>query len=485
MRATLLTLVAVIFAVACSDSVETCDFLRPQFHFTSDSGFLSDPNGLVYYKGKYHLFHQYNPYDIRSGVPQHWAHAVSRDLVHWEKLPIAIYPHGGGNIWSGSAVVDTNNSSGLQTGSDPPIVAFYTWNKDFSQRMTFSNDGGNTWEEYKNNPVVGHIYGSNRDPKVFWHKPSGQWIMILYVKKFEIFVSKNLIDWTHTGAMALEGFHECPDFFELPLDGYPDDSRWVVVDATGRYYIGDFDGSTFTPEVNWHYSDWNPRTRFERTGKTRGEFYATQTWSNVPSVDGRRIQIAAMRDGNYRLPQLKFHNQMTFPCELTLHNTKHGIRLFRWPVQEIENFYETEKRWTELTLDPGERLILGEDELLDIIVKLEFPPTQHETTQEWLPRAPLSFRFNIRGIDVHYDVKQEEINCQTAVAPLNTEENSTLELRILVDRLSLEIFGNKGEVSISTYANMDPNKRKSFLEGTGGPIIIKELKVRTINPANP
>jgi fructan beta-fructosidase len=380
-------------------------------------------------------------------------------------------------------VVDIDNTSGLQTGTDPPIVAFYTWSKDFSQRMCFSNDGGDSWEEYKNNPVVEHIYGSNRDPKVFWHEPSAQWIMILYVKKFEIFVSQNLIEWTNTCSMELEGFHECPDFFELPVDGDPQDTRWVVVDAAGRYYIGAFDGSTFTPEGSWRYSDWNPRARLERSGKTRGEFYATQTWSNMPSEDGRRIQIAAMRDGNYRLTQLKFHNQMTFPCELTLRHTAEGISLFRWPVQEIEKLYKAEQSWTERTLEAGEPLILGNGDLLDISATLELPPSQHETTREWLPLAPLSFRFNIRGIDIHYDVKQEEINCQTAVAPLRSGENSTVELRILVDRISLEIFGNGGEVSISTYVNMDANNHTSYLESTGGPLLIKELKVRTLNPA--
>lgn len=495
MRNLFFAVFVLIFSVACSDLHEKnrsasgrfntdvedlLDPLRPQFHFTADSGFLSDPNGLVYYQGDYHLFHQYNPFDNRSGVPQHWAHAVSCDLIHWKRLPIAIYPHGGGNIWSGSAVVDKNNSSGLQSGTDPPIVAFYTWNKDFSQRMTYSNDGGDSWEEYKNNPVVGHIYESNRDPKVFWHEASGQWIMILYVRTFEIFVSQNLIDWTNTCSMELEGFHECPDFFELPVEGHPEESRWVVVDAAGRYYTGDFNGTTFTPEGSWHYSDWNPRTRLERTGKTRGEFYATQTWSNMPPEDGRRIQIAAMRDGNYRLPKKTFHNQMTFPCELSLRHTEEGIRMYRWPIGEIENLYDNQQSWKDLTLKAGESLILGENDLLDITATLELPPSHHETTLEWLPLEPLSFQFHIRGIDIHYDVRQEEISCQNSVAPLSLAKNNSVELRILVDRLSLEIFGNQGEISISTYANMDADNHRSTLECTGGAIIIKELKVNTL-----
>ena len=461
------------------------DPLRPQFHYTADSNFLSDPNGLVYYNGEYHLFHQYNPYDIRSGVPQHWAHAVSHDLIHWERLPIAIYPHGGGNIWSGSAVVDRNNTSGLQTGSDPPIVAFYTWHKDFSQRMTYSNDGGETWTEYEGNPVVDHIHGRNRDPKVFWHEPSGQWIMILYVKQFEIFVSDNLKDWTNTSSLELDDFHECPDFFELPVDSDPDLTRWVVVDGAGRYYIGDFDGSEFTPESGWHYSDWNALRRQGHTGSRKGEFYATQTWSNMPVEDGRRIQIAAMRDVRYRLPQKKFHNQMTFPCELTLRTTDEGIRLFRWPVKEIEQLYETEKSWTGVVLQPGHRMMLAEGELLDIRATLQFPPSDHEIRKHVLPWDPLSFRFTIRGIDVHYDVWQQEINCHGATAPLKVDKNGVLSIRILVDRISFEVFGNGGRSSISIYVNPLPENRSATLDCTGGVVKINELKVYRLKPAVP
>lgn len=463
-------------------SEESQDPWRPQFHYTADSAFLSDPNGLVFYEGEYHLFHQYNPYDIRSGVPQHWAHAVSRDLVHWERLPIAIYPHGGGNIWSGSAVVDKNNTSGLQTGERPPIVAFYTWQKDFTQRMTFSNDGGRSWTEYDGNPVVDHFHGNNRDPKVFWHEPSGRWVMILYVEKFDLFVSDNLKEWTLASSLDLEDFHECPDFFELPVDGDPENTRWVVVDGAGRYYVGHFDGLTFTPESGWHYSDWNALQRQGLTGSRQGEFYATQTWSNMPAEDGRRIQIAAMRDVRYRLPQKRFHNQMTFPCELTLRTTAGGIRLFRWPVKEIEQIYDSGENWADRILQPGERVMLAEGELLDIQAILQFPPSDHAIRKHVLPWDPLSFRFTIRGVDVHYDVWQQEINCQGATAPLKVDENGELTIRILVDRISLEIFGNGGECSISTYMNPLPDNHVTTLDCTGGVVHIRDLQVIRLNP---
>jgi fructan beta-fructosidase len=480
----LVAITPLLLTTTCTNQTDCEEPLRPLFHYTADSAFLSDPNGLVWYEGEYHLFHQYNPYDIRSGVPQHWAHAVSRDLIRWERLPFAIYPHGGGNIWSGSAVVDKNNTSGLQTGEDPPIVAFYTWHKDFSQRMTYSNDGGETWTEYPENPVVAHIHGANRDPKVFWHEPSQQWIMILYVQQFEIFVSKNLKEWTNTCSLALEGFHECPDFFELPVDGNPEDTRWVVVDGAGRYYSGNFDGSVFTPEGEWHFTDWNPLRRQEATGSYKGEFYATQTWSNMPEEDGRRIQIAAMRDARYRLPQKGFHNQMTFPCELTLRTTPEGIRLFRWPVREIEQIYGKSQTWTGLDLEEGTLLVLAEGDLLDIRASLQFPPSDHEIRKHVLPWDPLSFRFTVRGIDVHYDVWQQEINCMAATAPLKLSESGELEIRILVDKSSVEIFGNRGEISISTFINPLPENHSATFDCTGGTVIIKELVVNHINIEN-
>ncbi len=486
-----LFLLLTIFAWACSETRQDSSFLsdadldldellRPQYHYTADSGFLSDPSGLVYYQGDFHLFHQYSPITIRWGVPQHWAHAVSKDLVNWERLPIAIYPHGGGNIYSGSAVVDRLNTSGLQTGEDPPIVAFYTWNKDFSQWMTYSNDGAKTWTEFEGNPVVPHIYGNNRDPKVFWHEASGRWVMILFVEKFDIFTSENLKEWTRVGSMELDKFHECPDFLELPVDGNANETRSLVTDVTGRYYIGAFDGLTFTIESGWHLSDWNDRAKSGKHGY--GEFYSTQTWSNMPSNDGRTIQIAAMRDRKYRIPTEKFHNQMTFPCELTLRTTDEGIRLFRWPVGEIESLYKGEQSWENQHLEAGQRVKLADGDLLDIEATLKLPPSTHEATLFRRPWAPLSFRFTIRGVQVHYDAGKQELAVEGVTAPLKVNEKGELDIRILVDKISLEIFGNGGLISISTYANFGRDDHSTYLSPTGGAMIIKELTVRELKP---
>jgi len=434
---------------------EMTDPLRPQFHYTADSGFLSDPNGLLYYKGVYHLFHQYNPYDIKSGVPQHWGHATSTDLINWKRLPIAIFPHGGGNIWSGSAVVDVSNSSGLQKGSDPPIITFYTWQKDFTQRMIYSNDGTKTWHEYEHNPVVGNLVKNNRDPKVFWYEPARKWIMILYTSDFEIFTSVDMRQWEHASYMNLKDFHECPDFFELPVDGNFHNKKWVIIDARGSYYIGNFDGTNFKPESGPFLSDYNGRNKI---------FYATQTFNNIPQKDPRRIQISCMRDRPYKIPWQKFCNQMTFPCELTLRTTSEGIRLFREPVREISLLYLKSRKLSSEKVSPATNFNFSEYFLLDINAIFK-------------PNNATNISFVIRGVPVDYDVTKQEISCEGVVAPLKIKGNGTVDLRILVDRVSLEIFGNGGEVSLSVYVNFSSQEKLSYITANGSPAEIEKLEV--------
>ncbi len=196
---------------------------RPQFHFGSKRGWNNDSNGLVYYKGQWHLFYQHNPFSVNWGN-MHWGHAVSTDLLHWKELGDAIYPDELGTIFSGSAVVDWKNSAGFQKGNEKTIVCFYTsapqgtpWTagKKFTQSIAYSTDNGKTFTKYEKNPVIGHIAGSNRDPKVFWHEATGKWVMVLYLNRptLAFFNSDNLKDWEMTS--KIEGFHECPELFDL------------------------------------------------------------------------------------------------------------------------------------------------------------------------------------------------------------------------------------------------------------------------------
>ena len=434
---------------------------RGQFHYTAQKGFISDPNGLVFYKGEYHLFHQYNPFDVKSGVPQHWGHAISTDLVHWTPQPIAVYPHAGGNIWSGSAVVDWKNSSGLQTGAEPPLVAFYTWQKDFTQRLIYSNDRGRTWREYDRNPVLPNIAGKNRDPKVFWHEPSRQWIMVLYVQDFDILSSTNLLDWKPCSTMPKPA-GECPDMFELPVDGNSNRRKWVVVGADGRYNIGSFDGKTFTKESGAGKNCYGQE----------GLFYATQTWSDVSGDDGRRIQIACLRDDHMRekrlFPDLSFNNQMTFPCALSLRNTTQGIRLFRWPVKEIESIYDQSRQWHNTVLEPDKPPFeAARGDLFDISTEIKL-----ETARKLI--------LSIRGTRMVYDCQSKMLTLGETKVPLAPASENTMRLRILVDRGSLEVFTNEGEATISKLIRPSKDDLSVTFSTEGGTATLAALKAHSL-----
>lgn len=239
---------------------------RSQYHYTPAKNWMNDPNGLVYFDGEYHLFYQYNPFGDRWGHMS-WGHAVSRDLVHWEELPVALPEEGGVMIFSGSAVVDWNNTSGFGAEDAPPLVAIYTGASAGrqDQRIAYSNDRGRTWTKYEGNPVLDIGSGEFRDPKVFWYAPEAKWVMVVALaveRKVSFYSSPDLKTWTHlsdfgpTGAIG--GVWECPDLFELPVDGDPNNTRWVLeVDLNpggpaggsgGQYFIGRFDGTTFTAE---------------------------------------------------------------------------------------------------------------------------------------------------------------------------------------------------------------------------------------------
>ncbi|MEJ5170232.1 MAG: glycoside hydrolase family 32 protein, partial [Fimbriimonadales bacterium] len=288
--------------------------LRPQYHFTAPSGWLNDPNGLVYLQGEWHLFYQWRP-EPSDGPDKHWGHAVSRDLLHWTDLPVALSPDENGSVWSGSAVVDRDNALGLRRGRTPVLAAFYTAaggitpesaGKPFTQFLAVSTDRGRTWSRHPANPVLPNVVGQNRDPKVVFHEPSKAWIMSLWLdgNTYGLFRSEDLLRWTELQRLEMPGCWECPDFFEMPVRGEPGERRWVFTAANGWYLVGTFDGRRFQPEFGPVAQDAGPN------------HYAVQTFSGVPPRDGRTIQIAWMAGGQY--PGMPFTQQMGIPSELTL-----------------------------------------------------------------------------------------------------------------------------------------------------------------------
>ena len=440
--------------------------LRPQFHFSTKRGWVNDPNGLVYYDGEYHLYYQYNPFGwdhSRNDYNKTWGHAVSTDLVHWEEHPGVIHPDHLGTIYSGSAVVDHHNSAGFQAGEEKAIVALYTsaggrspWSegKKFSQSLAYSNDRGRTFTPYQGNPVLPNMEHINRDPRVIWHKPTGQWVMVLHFhqRAMGFFTSADLKTWELQSEFEVD-FEDCPELFQLPVDGNDRHRKWIFYGGPGNYFIGEFDGKEFRPE----------------TGKIRYSygncFYASQTFSNIPETDGRRIQVAwgAMID----MPGMPFNQQMLFPVELTLHSTDRGIRMFANPAREIESIYGNSYEKRDLLINPEQNLIPDvEGVLFDIAMEIEAGQSGE-------------FGLSINGVPVVYDVSRGELLCEGMVAPVDPEEGK-LRLRILVDRTTLEIFANGGRVYMPMHVKPEMEHQGIEVFSMGGETRISSLMIHEL-----
>lgn len=397
--------------------------LRGQFHFSSRRGWLNDPNGMVFFNGEHHLFYQHNPYGWSWGN-MHWGHAVSRDMIHWQELPDALAPDDLGPMFSGSAVVDWNNTSGFGKDGRPPLVLIYTAaGNPAVQCVAYSNDGRN-FTKYPGNPVVKQITGGNRDPKVFWHVPTKKWVMVLYVELNKVHTmhflsSPDLKDWTYMSRN--DGLYECPDFFELPVDGDPSKSKWVLTAASSEYQVGTFDGTTFVPET--------PKLPGHRG---RG-FYAAQTFSDIPQKDGRRIQIGWFQTPT---PGMPFNQAMSVPLELKLTATPNGPRVTWTPVKELASLRAKSHRLDAFTLLPE-----GANPLAEMKADLV------ELRAAFEPGDAAAVVFTVRGATIRYDVKKQELAVNghpVAVPP----RDGKLQLTVLCDRNGFEVFVGDGQIYI-------------------------------------
>lgn len=432
------------------------EYYRPRFHFTAKENWLNDPNGCVFYEGEYHLFFQHNPQGIEWGNMT-WGHAVSPDLVHWRQLPHALLPYGGGTIFSGSAVVDFRNTSGLGNGCSPPMVAAFTHaRKPFGQAIAFSTDKGRTWTLYADGLHVVPNQGldeGERDPKVFWHEPSRKWVMLLWVQfgRVRFFTSDNLIRWTAVSDFLGDTFFECPDLFALPVDGDEANVRWVLHDGALNYWIGTFDGTAFVPEA----------------GPIRGDFgrnfYAAQTWNNTGS---RVVQIGWMRGGVY--PDMPFNQQMSFPCELSLRTTSRGIRLFRIPCDEIKVLRGSATTIYNRMLGAGETLFVADlGELFDIEIEVELPAQARFSI--WLYEQAITFADGY-------------VACLGERMPLVAEDGA-VRVRLLVDRTSIELFGNHGESVMSSCFVPQKQRTKVQVQALDAGVCIRSLLVHPLASA--
>ena len=438
--------------------------LRGQFHFSPRRGWLNDPNGMVYFNGEYHLFFQHNPYGWDWGN-MHWGHAVSKDMVHWRELGDKLLPDALGPMFSGSAVVDHANTSGFGTAGKPPLVLLYTAAGTPTVQCVATSTDGRTVTKHAGNPVVKQVTPGNRDPKVFWHAPTKKWVMALYVTlkgrhTVHFYTSPDLTAWTlasvaEGGTDGKDGYlYECPDLFELPVDGDAANRKWVLLGANSEYAVGTFDGTTFKPEKTW------------LPGHRGKGFYAPQTFSDVP--DGRRVQIGWFQTPT---PGMPFNQSMSIPQELRLVSTADGPRLARTPVKELESLRAAEHTAGPTTLKPGGANPLAgvKAELLEVRIEFE-------------PAAGSVLTLTLRGAAASYDATKQEVvvNGHRAPAPLRAGRQ---RLTVFVDRTGLEVFAADGRTYVPMPFTPKPDTLGAAVAVTGGEARVTSLTAYPLRSA--
>lgn len=457
------------------------ELYRPQFHFSPPDHWMNDPNGLIYYEGEYHLFYQHDPHSLDAG-PMHWGHAVSTDLIHWTHLPIALYPDAIGPIWSGSAVNDAHNTSGLVPGGG--LIAVYSY-KDQSQGIAASSDKGRTWTKYPQNPVIPVGGKDFRDPKVFWHTETKQWVMILAAAdRVKLYTSPNLITWTFASDFGVgQGIHwgtwECPDLFPMTLDGQ---THWVLTNSMSpgtQYFIGSFDGRTFT-----NSNPANSKLLFDHGPDN----YASVTWNDTP--DGSHLLIGWMDNWKYarQAPTPTWRGTMTVPRVLTLRQTAAGIRLIQAPIPQIEQLRGDGQHWRDQSLTPGQNVLSGvTGRVMDIVAEIEIGSAMVVGLKVLKGgEQATTIGYDVRSQTLFVDRTNAGVSDFTSgfadvyQSPLSLEAGSleagTLKLRILVDWASVEVFGADGEVALTVQVFPDPASDQLEAFAFGG-----EARLRTLD----
>lgn len=475
-----LVLAAEIPESGCDDPTYS-EPLRPQFHFTACKNWLNDPNGLVYDGTLYHMFFQHNPLEPGWGNMT-WGHATSPDMVHWTQQKHALRPYRigdrSGTIFSGSAVVDHNNSLGVQRGDQQTLCAFYTFASEpkFYQAMAYSTDGGATWTYWNDGrPVVENQGFDNeeRDPKVFWHEPSRHWVMVLWVQRnpglIRFLASDDLVHWEPTSDLQRDWAYECMDLVELPVDGDKSNIKTVIYDASFDYEIGTFDGREFHRE-------------FGPSLAGGGNFYAAQTFNQ--NRDNRIVQIGWMRGGpnsaaKYGLP---FNQQMSFPYELSLRSVSTDLRLCAWPIAEINSLVMESNAQRDVVLRDGENLLAGSEPFDLVDLEIEFDPATAKKVVFQLSGSLLTYDAEShelvqRGVDDQGQPK--DIVVFDDLKP----RDGVVKLRFLIDRLSVESFAFDGERFFAAYYSPWDADTPHSLHAEGGDVQIKRLEIRRLKSA--
>jgi levanase/fructan beta-fructosidase len=418
---------------------------------------------------------------------RHGGYATSRDLVHWEDKGVALIPQGaflpadavrnvsGHQVYCGSGILVSGETARRITGSaKPALVAFYTGTK-VGTCIAWSNDGGQTWHNYKENPVA-HPTGdaTPRDPCVIWYEPTQTWVLGIYEKQegengTGLYGSKDLIHWEKLSFLDF-GF-ECPDILELPLDGDPDQMKWVIYDAAGEYLVGRFDGKTFTDEnrIDNLFMDVGP------------DFYAGQTFFPHNLPEKKCIQIAWMDEWNGGIGEEKggWERNATFPVELGLVTRDGKMRLTRTPIATIEKLYTGET----VTLQD---VTVGSRNLLDGVRSKTFDATltfdlKGATADEIIFRITnVTYQYNVAEQRLHYEGVEKNKYGSTLPPVLKPDADNKLTIRMLTDWSSIEMFSDEGVFSLTHHVAFDPNDDSLGLSATGGEVKLESLILNPI-----
>lgn len=465
---------------------------RPVYHHTPAYGWMNDPNGMFYKDGVYHLYFQYNPYGSVWGN-MHWGHSTSTDLMHWNFEGCAIVPDAWGAIFSGSCVVDHNNTAGFGKGA---VVAFYTsakatpWGDVQSQSMAYSLDNGKTFTKYEGNPILTSSEKDFRDPKVFWYAPGKHWVMILAVgQHMEIYSSVNLKEWKKESEFgAMQGAHggvwECPDLVEIPVEGTRE-KKWVLIcnlnpggpfgGSAAQYFVGSFDGKKFVNEspTQTKWMDW---------GKDN---YATVTWNNAP--DGRCIALGWMSNWQYanNVPTRQYRSANTLARDLTLYREGQELYLKSTPSSEVKK-----ARGKKVSI-PSFR-VSEKHEMVNLFEEKQ-GAYEVEIVIQNAGASKITFcLLNDKGekVSMYYDLNRKQFVMDRSesgtvdfskdfpavtVAPANVDKELTL--RLFVDRSSIEAFGEDGKFVMTNLVFPSQPYVKMCFEADKNGYAVKTLNV--------
>jgi fructan beta-fructosidase len=418
----------------------------------------------------------------------HWGHAVSKNLIHWDHLPIALSPDKNGTIFSGSAVVDWNDSTGFFNGGFG-LVAIFTHGDQYPgsdrprqrQSLAYSTDKGRTWKMYEGNPVLTEEnFTDFRDPKVFWHENTNKWVMILAAgNHVRIYTSHDFKTWDFASEFGIEagsheGVWECPDLFKLPVDGNTTDNKWVMIVSIGnepnyvegsrtQYFIGDFDGSTFINENSDKTVLWLDHGR---------DNYAGVTWSDIPAKDGRRLFIGWMSNWKYanETPTKVWRSAMTLPRELKLISTNKGVRLIQTPVMELKTLRKVDTKWENIIINNSMANILSEinGKTFEIIAEFELDTASmfgFNVRMSKEEKTVIGYKVNEQKLFIDRENSGETsfnpfFACNHAVI-LEPKQNR-IKMHIFVDWSSVEVFANNGELVMTDL--IFPNSTSEGLE---------------------